>query len=590
MNDSSTDIIKVIEDSIKEDFYKQFANDGNRFVAWYLKTIYSIPESDVERYLTDGKDDKQIDAIFVDDETELIHIIQGKYYTGRQITSEPLMECLSAVNQLTDLESLEERANQKLKNNLLALNDGLNDGYKVIMEFITTGIIPENVKKEAESIQSKISDIQDLDAELQIIDIPEMALRYDEALGKNESEIDQLVHLVAGDYLKMNISGVNVVIASIPLNECVRFEGIQDGRLFKKNVRQSLGSNNKVNKNMAKSITDAPEDFFFMHNGITAICTKMILNEKENTLMLNGLSIINGCQSMTTFFNNKMKIQSRSNACVLFRFYEIRDDTKADAITKATNSQSAVKPRDLRSIDPNIIKLKNRYESKYPGAYLLTKRGECEPRGCKKGETIDIVGLGKTMMSWYVQRPNIAYSESKIFDAYFDTIFGRKRLNDNTPDNIHALILLYKLVWEKWEDKNNPLNIDKTLFLKPRYMVYHHIYAISVFVGLSNESSLVPKPSTAWDLLESSGLLNTVVRKSANALNKAYKKAKARADRKEKAFLVENWMKNNDSWGDISEAIIDIIEDDLADDAPKEYSKKLAMPEESFEPRWEAKD
>ena len=590
MVEAGTDIIKVIEESIKGDFYKQFSNDGNRFVAWYLKTIYSLSDDDVINYVTDGKDDKQIDAIYVDDENESIHIIQGKHYPNRPISSEPLMECLSAVHQLTDLESLEERANQKLKNNLLSLNDGLNDGYKVIMEFITTGIIPENVMKEAMSIQTKISEIQDITAEMQVVDVPELALRYDQALGKNDSEINQIVQLTAGKYMSMNISGVNVIVATIPLSECVRFDGIRDGRLFKKNVRQSLGSNNKVNKSMARSISNAPEDFFFMHNGITAICSKMELNPDNNTVLLKGLSIVNGCQSMSTFFNNKMKIQNRSEACVLFRFYEIDNDDKADAITKATNSQSAVKPRDLRSIDPNVIKLKNKYEAAYPGAYLLTKRGEVEPKNCDENGTIDIVGLGKTMMSWYLQRPNIAYSEAKIFDVYFDQIFGRRRMNDNTPENVHSLIQFYKMVWNKWDDKKNPLSIDTTLFQKPRYVVYHHIYAISIFVGQSNESSLVPEPSKALNVLNESGLMSIVIQKTASALNKAYRKAKLRAERKDKAFIVDNWVKNNQCLEDITEAIIDIIQDDLAEAEPKGFTTKLALSDNDFEQKWDGKD
>lgn len=51
MVEAGTDIIKVIEESIKGDFYKQFSNDGNRFVAWYLKTIYSLSDDDVVNLL-----------------------------------------------------------------------------------------------------------------------------------------------------------------------------------------------------------------------------------------------------------------------------------------------------------------------------------------------------------------------------------------------------------------------------------------------------------------------------------------------------------------------------------------------------------
>ena len=38
------------------------------------------------------------------------------------------------------------------------------------------------------------------------------------------------------------------LIAAVPLKECIRLPGIKDGSLFQKNVRQSLGSSNIVNK------------------------------------------------------------------------------------------------------------------------------------------------------------------------------------------------------------------------------------------------------------------------------------------------------------------------------------------------------
>ena len=41
-----------------------------------------------------------------------------------------------------------------------------------------------------------------------------------------------------------------------------------------------------------------------------------------------------------------------------------------------TNSQSAVKARDLRSNDRVMVGLKKAYETRYPDGIFLTKRGE----------------------------------------------------------------------------------------------------------------------------------------------------------------------------------------------------------------------
>jgi len=62
-----------IADKIQDKFYQQnFPNDGQRFVAWYLRNIHSRDMSETKDDMTDGADDKQIDAMFIDDNQQTI--------------------------------------------------------------------------------------------------------------------------------------------------------------------------------------------------------------------------------------------------------------------------------------------------------------------------------------------------------------------------------------------------------------------------------------------------------------------------------------------------------------------------------------
>ncbi len=114
------------------------------------------------------------------------------------------------------------------------------------------------------------------------------------------------------------------------------------GLFFKKNVRQSLGLNNTVNKGIRQTIySDKHRDFFlFFHNGITAICNKLELNDRQ--LKLHGLSVVNGCQSLNTILSCSERVKELDDTFVLFRFYEIPQRDRADRISINTNSQSAV--------------------------------------------------------------------------------------------------------------------------------------------------------------------------------------------------------------------------------------------------------
>ena len=68
------DIIEKIQSEIKQDYYIQnFPNDGQRFVAWYLRNIHLLDQLQTKDAITDGADDKQIDAIFIDDDNQKVY-------------------------------------------------------------------------------------------------------------------------------------------------------------------------------------------------------------------------------------------------------------------------------------------------------------------------------------------------------------------------------------------------------------------------------------------------------------------------------------------------------------------------------------
>ena len=63
---------KLIKQQIEADFFQQrFPNDGQRFVAWYLRNILFRDMNETRDDITDGSGDKQIDAIIIDDDRSL---------------------------------------------------------------------------------------------------------------------------------------------------------------------------------------------------------------------------------------------------------------------------------------------------------------------------------------------------------------------------------------------------------------------------------------------------------------------------------------------------------------------------------------
>ena len=121
---------KILSD-ISQEYYKEnYPNDGQRFVAWYLRNIHNLDTYETKDCITDGAGDKQIDAVYIDNQSSTIYIIQGKFYKGDVVNAEPLREVLSSWIQIKDLSHLQEGANHKLQVKINEIANALDDDYE----------------------------------------------------------------------------------------------------------------------------------------------------------------------------------------------------------------------------------------------------------------------------------------------------------------------------------------------------------------------------------------------------------------------------------------------------------------------------
>jgi hypothetical protein len=576
---------KIKEDILQSYYQQNFSNDGQRFVAWYLRNIHRRDLSQTKYDITDGQDDKQIDAIVIDENSQTIYIIQGKFISGGKVDGEPLREVTSSWLQLKDLVRLQETGNERLKRRLLDVSNALDDEYEVIFELITPAGLTDSAIEDVKSFQEKIAKDEQLPASIQVIDNDELKRRYDLAIDQDNPIINYKLDLEKDKYISFKIAGTSIVIAALSLRDCIKFPGIKEGTLFQKNVRQSLGLNNRVNKSIKSTIySDRHRDFFFFHNGITAICNNMEL--VGNSLMLNGLNIVNGCQSLNTILSCSERVKELENTYIMFRFYEIPQRDRAERISIATNFQTAVKPRDLRSNDKRILNLKHAFEQKYPKGYFITKRGKNENSIADKDMkyVIDMVDLGKYLISWHSQRPNIAYSETKIFDKYFEQLFKR----EYSPENIQALNLWMQKVMEGWIPEN-PFGLNESLLAMKAYAPYHQLFAISqCFSIASNQTDRVPKPCATFKRAKEMNIISQVVFMAANSLNFALETAANEPQPSNRVFSPQNWIKTKSCLSGITAAIRMQIMMQSSISGNNELKNALMIPANEFEYRWQA--
>lgn len=533
---------QIVQEIAADPFYQaNFPNDGQRFVAWYLRRVLLRDDAATRDDITDGADDKQIDAVIVDDTEQRVLIIQGKFINAGHVDSEPLREVLAAWVRLQDLGALQKDCNDRLKKKIEAIRTALDDDYRLDFELLTTGTLTDAAQADLTVYADKFSEFDVFTASLHLVDTAAIETRLAEAEARVLPSIQHTIKLDPAKTFSMDLPGARTVIAAVPLRECLNLPGITDGKLFSKNVRQSLGSSNKVNRELSKTIhSDKVRDFFFYHNGITALCDAMKLNQDSSSLTVEGLSVVNGCQSLNTIYSASERIRSHESkdAHVLFRFYEIKDRAFGDRISINTNSQSAVKPRDLRSNDRVMVGLKKAFETRYMDGMFMTKRGDVAPASKDQTKVIDAATFAKMLMAWQCQRPNYAANEKKLFDEYYKTLFK----TGYSPESMLTLQQWLNAIEAAWPN----LNLNNELKAGKMHVKYHVLFAVSALINAINKQpTLVVDPKATTKALEATG---EILPLAATCIENAMQSARMQDEAANKVFSPQNWLKANRSW------------------------------------------
>lgn len=112
------------------------------------------------------------------------------------------------------------------------------------------------------------------------------------------------------------------------------------GSIFYENVRD-WQEYNFVNKGMRKTLlSDERSKFILMNNGVTIIAKD--IKQANNKFIIEDFQIVNGCQTSNVIFDQRDHLDN--SVCVPLRLIETRDESVIEAIIRATNSQTDVKP------------------------------------------------------------------------------------------------------------------------------------------------------------------------------------------------------------------------------------------------------
>lgn len=195
--------------------------------------------------------------------------------------------------------------------------------------------------------------------------------------------------------------------------------------IFEANVRDYQGRS-EVNEAIAKTLISSVEDFWWLNNGVTILCSKATHSSK--VLTIENPEVVNGLQTsreLHNFFSTpRPKEDSRH---ILVRVIRPASPESRDQIIKATNSQTTIPTASLRSTDKIHRDIEDYFRS--IGLFYDRRKNFYKNSGESADKIISIPYLAQSVMAIALQRPDTARARPSSLlkkDDEYKKVFSEK--------------------------------------------------------------------------------------------------------------------------------------------------------------------
>jgi hypothetical protein len=369
--------LRQFENHISQEFFKYVTirqDEANRssaeisnlkktraLVAYYLKNFANCPDDKIKPRITDGFGDKGIDGIFYNHNEKVLHIIQTKWVNNgndgldlgemhKVIEGVKLLIIPDLTQCNSEIKLLEPEINIAL----------LEPSVRVLISVVATTVqpIPAESKSILDSFQAEQNTVTSyLSYEyLNLKNLHETLVN-----GSIESPINAEVLLRNWNDIS---SPVKAIYGMINGNDLAALLDTHGKRILAPNIRYFLGKT-EVNDSIIQTVQEAPENFWYFNNGITATSTSLSKralggSSHDNGIFdCSGFHIVNGAQTTGALLEAKKQGLDIDRVYVNMRIIEISPDIQqfGISVTRNNNTQNRIDSRDFVSLDPVQEKL-----------------------------------------------------------------------------------------------------------------------------------------------------------------------------------------------------------------------------------------
>ncbi len=487
-----------------------------------LETLFDLTPEEIGDAITDGPQDRGVDAVYIDEqEKTVVHLFQFKYTpkfenSNDNFPSNEIDKLLSFIaDMLSKVPSMETNCNPLVWAKIQSVWEILEHEVPQFVVHLCSNMA-ELTTNELERFKTSLQPYR-------YFQIKQFSLESLVSLiiEKKVKPTNGHVHLVDRQYFERVDGNIRGLIATLPAMELI--ELIRDPEdpekvlldVFNDNVRVYLGAKkNPINKKILESAMKQSAEFWYLNNGITITCNSFEYppGTRSPLLKLTDFQIVNGGQTSNALFEAyKTDKENLENALVLVRIYETKHREISQRIAESTNSQTPIKSRDLHSNDDVQRKL----EDEFLAMGYFYERKTDQHRDSEKERRIDALVAGQVYLAYYLEFPEVAKKDrGRVFGDLYDLVFNsnitaKKRL---TPIEVFAPIDERKRKLQIVIRKSQPVDPKQLIILDGNYHILHTISLLCKKKGLDETSSQV-----ALSLLdEATEIVYTVTKKEEN--------------------------------------------------------------------------
>lgn len=244
--------------------------------------------------------------------------------------------------------------------------------------------------------------------------------------------------------------------------------------VFEDNIRDYLGPNPDVNKSIRETIMSGNVNAFSkLNNGITIVTSSISMPGDIATI--EDYQIVNGCQTSNILIDNMELSDNIDDLIIPIRIIATKNENLKNEITKATNSQTAIKKEQLEALSTFQKNLEEYYKT-YTGPDSLVyerRTGQYRDSNTQKNRIVTISTQIKTISAMFLNEPSAVSGQygtvakrvgNKIFKTsdklimYYlsalalykiETLFKTNKIEKNYRRSRYHAMMLFRIAMSK---------------------------------------------------------------------------------------------------------------------------------------------